>query len=99
AAHVLGVQPANAADPETVGNGKLSGIDHVTPMLELVIEVLEDELGMPRHLECDNDRGLQAGREQRAEAQRPHALDQDPAVLGIAATPPRLAALCPKLLQ
>src|SRR5215470_19393695 len=74
AAHVLAIQSTDAADPEAVGNRELARIDHVSPLLELVIEALEHQLGMPRHMECDNNRSLQLLRQQRPEAERTHTL-------------------------
>src|SRR5262245_834907 len=74
AAHLFAIQSADAADPEAVGNRELTGIDHITPLLELVIEALEHELGMLRHMECDNNRSLQIRWQQRPEAQGPHTL-------------------------
>ena len=99
AAHVLRIEPADAADAEAVGHRQLARIDDVAAVLELVIEALEHELRILGHMECDDDRRLQPVGQQRPEAQRAHALDQDPAVLGVAPAAAGLAALGPELLE
>ena len=98
-AHVLRIEPADAADAEAVGHRQLARIDDVAAILQLVVEALEHELRILGHMECDDDRRLQPIGQQRPEAQLAHALDQDLAVLRVARPAAGLSALGPELLQ
>ena len=37
------IDPADAADPEAVGDGELAGIDDIAAILQRVVEALEHE--------------------------------------------------------
>src|SRR5690242_9822077 len=59
ALHVLRIEPADAAHAEGVRDRELAGIDHVAAILQPVVEGLEDEARIARHVEGDDDRRLQ----------------------------------------
>src|SRR6185369_4887734 len=73
AAHVLGIEPADAADAEALSDGELAGIDDVASLSQRVVEGLELEVGVFGHAERDDDRRLQLLRQQGLEAERLHA--------------------------
>src|SRR5262249_47302230 len=52
-AHVLSGQSAYAADAEALRYSKLARINDVAALLQLVIETLEHEFCILRHMECD----------------------------------------------
>ncbi len=93
AAHVIGIEPADAADAERIRDRELAGINHVAALLQPVVEILEHEFLLGRHAEGDDDRRLQVIGQQRLETERPHALDQNPAILGVTPAAPGDAAL------
>ena len=81
------------------GDRELAGIDHIAAVLQRIIEALEDELGIGRHVEGDDDRRLQAVGQQGAEAHGAHAVDQHPGILPIALAAAGDAALGRMLLD
>src|SRR6187549_583137 len=68
ALYVLRIEPAYAAHAEGVRHRELAWIDHVAALLQAVIEGLEDEARIARHVEGDDDRRLELLAQQRAEA-------------------------------
>ena len=81
------------------GNCQLARIDHIAPLLQLVIEGWEYELGICWHMKRDNDRCLQICRKKRFKSKFCHALDKYPAIVRIAAIASEETAFKPKFLD
>ena len=88
-----------ASDPETVSDREFAWIDYVTQILEPIVELLEIETRMLRHVKCHDYRGLQIVLEQGPESEFAHAIDQDPCIVAIAAASTWLAALGKELCE
>src|SRR5919109_446534 len=99
AAHLGFAEAADAADAEGVGDGELAGIDDVALVAQAIVEGVEAELRVGRHAKGDDDRRLQVVGQQRLEAERAHALDEDAAVAAVSRAAAGDAALLFVLTQ
>src|SRR5262249_55479201 len=96
-AHVSGIEAADAADAKALRHRELARVDDEAALLQQGIKTLEDEACVPRHVECHDDRALQALWEQRLETERAHAINQHPAVLLVAPGAAGLTAFGPEV--
>ena len=77
----------DAADAEGVGDGQFAGIDQKALGTQSLVEIAEVEMRIGRHVEGHNDRGLVLSRQQTAEPQSFHAIDEHLVVSGVTGTP------------
>src|SRR5262249_14195883 len=96
-AHVSGIEAADAADAKALRHRELARVDDEAALLQQGIKTLEDEACVSRHVECHDDRALQALWEQRLETERAHAINQHPAVLLVAPGAAGLTAFGPEV--
>ncbi|SVC95909.1 uncharacterized protein METZ01_LOCUS348763, partial [marine metagenome] len=90
---------ADTADPETVDTGQFAGIDNETAAVQRVIKYLELEIWVGRGQKCHDDRGLNLIGQIGLETHRPHAFNQNVAIVPIARAAPDDTAFIGMLRQ
>ena len=90
---------AYAADAKAVGDGQLSRIDDDTARAQMVLEGLEYEGRISRHMEGHDYWSLKRVRQQGLEAKLAHAIDENSAIARVACTSALDAAFFLMLFQ